>query len=71
MKRREKEFHVGDLMMVHLRKEIFRVGTYNKLQMKKIGPCRITTKFLTNAYEIYLQEGIGISSIFNVPNLYP
>jgi len=39
--------------------------------MKKIGACKIVRKFSTNAYEIELPEGIGISPIFNVANLYP
>jgi hypothetical protein len=59
------------LILAHLRKERFPRGTYNKLKMKKIGPCRIIRKFGTNAYEIELPDGIKISPIFNVSDLYP
>jgi hypothetical protein len=39
--------------------------------MKKIRPCRVLKKFGANAYEIELPDGIGISPIFNVSDLYP
>jgi hypothetical protein len=39
--------------------------------MKKIRPCKILKKFDANAYEIELPNGVGISPIFNVSNLYP
>ena len=39
--------------------------------MKKIGPCRIIRKFWANAYEIELPDGIEISPIFNISDLYP
>ena len=39
--------------------------------MKNIGPCRVIRKFGANTYEIELPNGVGISPIFNITNLYP
>jgi hypothetical protein len=50
---------------------MFPRGTYKKLKMKKIGPCKIVKKFGANAYEIELPDGIRISPIFNISYLYP
>lgn len=71
MKRREVQFNIGDEVVAHLRKERFSRGAYNKLECKKVGPCKILWKFSANAYELHLPPGIGISPIFNVANLFP
>ena len=67
---RHKEFQVGDLVMLHLQKERFLAGTYNKLKMKKFGPCKILKKHDSgNAYGVELPDGIHISPIFNIVDL--
>jgi hypothetical protein len=39
--------------------------------MKNIEPCKILRKFDANNYEIELPDGVDISPIFNVSDLYP
>jgi hypothetical protein len=68
---RELEFEVGDQVFAHLWKERFPRGTYNKLNMKKIGPCKILRKFDASTYENEFPDDVGISPIFNVLDLYP
>lgn len=59
------------MVIAHLRKERFLRGEYNKLEMKKIGSCRMLRNFSMNAYELELPMGICTSHIFNVVDLYP
>lgn len=56
--------------MAHLKKERLPKGQPTKLLMKKIGPDRIVHKFGPNIYEIELPQGLGISPIFNVSDLF-
>jgi hypothetical protein len=68
--RRKLEFEVGYKVLAHLRNERFLRGTYNKLKMKNIGPCKILRRFGENAYELELPKDVGISPIFNITDLY-
>lgn len=70
MKSRYKEFHIRDEVMVHLRKKHFLVGTYNKIKMKKFGPCKIVERHdFGNAYEVELSVELNISLVFNILDL--
>ena len=56
--------------MAHLRKEHFLVGTYNKLRMKKFGPCKIVKRYDSgNAYKVEFPFELIISLVFNISNL--
>ena len=56
--------------MVHLRKDYFLVGTYNKLKMKKFGPCKIVKRHDSgNVYEVELSAELNISLVFNISDL--
>ena len=68
-KRQLHSFVEGDLLYAHLRKEKFLRGTYNKLKLKKIGPCRILKNILDNGYVLEFPKRTHISSTFNVSNL--
>ena len=67
VKRRYKEFQIGDEVMVHLLKEHFLVSTYNKIKMKKFGPCKIVERHdFGNAYEVEFPVELNISPLFNI-----
>ena len=57
--------------MAYLKKEMFPKGTYNKLKLKNIGPCKNLRKFSANADEIEIPFDLQISPNFNVSDLYP
>ena len=56
-------------MWDNLKKERFPKGKHTKIKLRKLGPFQIVKKFGTNAFEIELPLEIGISPIFNIPDL--
>lgn len=70
-KRRDLQFKVGDMVIIHLKKERLPKEKYTKLMMKKIGPSKIIQKCSRNAYKIDLPLDIGLSKNFNVLDIYP
>ena len=59
------------MVLAYLKRDRFPKGEYNKLKMKKIGPYRILRKFSSNSYDLDMPTRVGISTIFNVVDLYP
>ena len=68
-KRRQADFSKGDLVMIHLRKNRFPTGIYNKLKDRQIGPFRILEKYGDNAFKIELPPDVHIHPVFNVADL--
>lgn len=69
-KHRFKKFQPGELVMLHLCKEQFPLGTYSKLKPRKLGPFAILKKINDNAYAIKLQLDLHINPTFNISDIH-
>lgn len=65
------QFHPGDLVWIHLRKERFPSKRKSKLMPRADGPFRILAKVNDNAYKVDLPGDYEISATFNVRDLSP
>jgi hypothetical protein len=69
--RKKMLFELGDLVWVHLRKDRFPEQCKRKLQPRADGPFKVLCKINDNAYEIDLPSTYGVSTSFNVADLFP
>jgi hypothetical protein len=65
----QKVFQEGEIVMAHLRKEIFPLEAYKKIKYNKIGPCRNMKNNYDNSCQLEFLEKFYISSTFNVVDL--
>lgn len=67
--RKDVQFEVGDWVLVHLNKARLIKGIPTKLQMRRIGPCKVLAKYGSSAYKIDIPQDLEIYPIFNVKYL--
>ena len=63
------EFEVGDLVWVHLHKDRFPPGKFEKLKPRVDGHFKIIEKIGENAYKLQFPDEYEISLMFNVKDL--
>jgi hypothetical protein len=69
--RKQVKFEAGDLVWLHLRKDIFPELRKSKLMPRAAGPYKILEKINDNAYTLELPPEFGISPTFNIADLKP
>jgi len=69
LRKRDKQFEVGDQVLIRLRSERFPPGNYNKLHARCAGPFTVLKKLGPNTYVIDLPPTYAISQVFNIEDL--
>ena len=69
--KRVRLFSEGDLVWLHLRKEIFPQLQKSKLSLCGDGPFQIKKKVNNNAYQLDLPAEYGVHPTFNITDLFP
>ncbi|RVX03528.1 Transposon Ty3-G Gag-Pol polyprotein [Vitis vinifera] len=68
-RRKDRQFQVGDMVLIRLKPERFPPGSFNKLHARRARPFKVVKKLGPNAYVIELPADYGISHIFNIEDL--
>lgn len=66
---KDRQFEVGDMVLIRLRPEQFPPGSFTKLHARRTEPFRVKKKLGSNAYVIDLPPDFGISPIFNIEDI--
>ena len=69
--KRFKEYQVGDLVMLYLRKSRLPAGHHFKMTNKRMGPFQILERLSPNACRVDLLANMRINPSFNVSDLSP
>jgi translation initiation factor IF-1 len=69
--RKEIKLEPGDLVWVHLRKDMFPDLRKYKFMPRVVGPYKVLEKINDNAYTIELPLDFGVSPTFNISGLKP
>jgi hypothetical protein len=64
-------FEPGDLVWLHLRKDMFPDLRKSKLLPRADGPFKVLQRITDNAYKLELPANFGVSPIFNTADLKP
>ena len=69
--RKHVVFAPGDLVWLHLRKDMFPELRKSKLMPRVDGPFKVLDKINDNAYKLELPVEFGVSPTFNIADLKP
>jgi hypothetical protein len=69
--RKKVKLELGDLVLLHLRKDRFPELRKFKLMPRADGPFKILEKVNDNAYKLELPPDFGVSLTFNITDLTP
>jgi hypothetical protein len=67
--RNKVRLELGDLILVHFRKDRFQELRKSRLMPRATGPFKVLEKIKDNAYKIELPPNFGVGPTFNILNL--